>query len=193
MNDSPAPTTQHTTRTNGPDAGPNAGAAVALESPPPPTVWPCVNYRDARAAIRYVVDVLGFVEVAVYTDDADDSVVVHSELRWPEGGGVMIGTAARAESDARRALSTRCGGRTFDAVERSGEDARGRRLAATARTREQVGVIDAPGIEGRAQRDGDVLLPHHLGEGRGSIFPVQGHAPRVPARADTRAGRAGRG
>ena len=70
-----------------------------LTSPPPPTVWPCVNYRDARAAIRYVVDVLGFVEVGVHTDPDDDSVVVHSELRWPEGGGVMIGSAGRADSE----------------------------------------------------------------------------------------------
>ena len=87
MNDSSAPTTQTTTQAPGPGA--------ALESPPPPTVWPCVNYRDARAAIRYAVDVLGFVEVAVHADDEDDSIVLHSELRWPEGGGVMIGTADR--------------------------------------------------------------------------------------------------
>ncbi|MDQ2677493.1 MAG: glyoxalase [Actinomycetota bacterium] len=58
-----------------------------------------MNYRDARAAIRYAVDVLGFVEAAVYADDADDSVVVHSELRWPEGGGIMIGSAGRADSE----------------------------------------------------------------------------------------------
>ena len=70
-----------------------------LESPPPPMVWPCVNYRDARAGIRFLVDVLGFVEVAVYADDADDSIVVHAELRWPEGGGVMLGTADRADSE----------------------------------------------------------------------------------------------
>ena len=71
----------------------------ALPSPPAPTVWACVNYRDALAGIRYAVDVLGFVETAVHTADDDPSVVVHAELRWPEGGGVMIGTAGRPDSE----------------------------------------------------------------------------------------------
>ncbi|AQA23804.1 hypothetical protein BTZ20_5572 [Rhodococcus sp. MTM3W5.2] len=30
-----------------------------------------------------------------------------------------------------------------------------------------------------------MLLPHHLGEGCRSIFPVEGHAERVPAKGDT--------
>ena len=97
MNDSPTTTAPSpTAQTTAPSP---TGPAAALESPPPPTVWPCVNYRDARAAIRYVVDVLGFVEVAVHADDADDSIVVHAELRWPEGGGVMIGTADRPDNE----------------------------------------------------------------------------------------------
>ncbi|CAN5434220.1 VOC family protein [soil metagenome] len=74
-------------------------AAHALTSPPPPTVWPCLNYADAHAAIRFAVDVLGFVETAAYTDDASPDVIVHAELRWPEGGGVMLGTANRADSE----------------------------------------------------------------------------------------------
>lgn len=65
---------------------------------PPKNVWPTLNYRDARAAIRQLVDVLGFVERAVYADDQDDSIVHHAELRWPEGGGVMLGTADRPDS-----------------------------------------------------------------------------------------------
>ena len=74
-------------------AGRDAGA------PPPRTVWPCLNYVDARAAIRFLVDVLGFEERAAYADESDESVVVHAELRWPEGGGVMLGTAGRADSE----------------------------------------------------------------------------------------------
>jgi uncharacterized glyoxalase superfamily protein PhnB len=57
-------------------------------------IWPCFAYADARAAIRFLVDVLGFTEVAVY---GDGDVVEHAELRWPEGGGVMLGSA-RADS-----------------------------------------------------------------------------------------------
>ncbi|MBO0685584.1 MAG: VOC family protein [Candidatus Dormibacteraeota bacterium] len=61
------------------------------------TVWPSLHYRDARAAIRFLVDAFGFEEVASYAG-ADESVVVHAELRWPEGGGVMLGSA-REDSD----------------------------------------------------------------------------------------------
>lgn len=66
---------------------------------PAPTVWPCLNYADAHAAIAFAVDVLGFEQRAAYTDDTDDSVIVHAELRWPEGGGVMLGTAQRPDSE----------------------------------------------------------------------------------------------
>ncbi|MBO0687714.1 MAG: glyoxalase, partial [Candidatus Dormibacteraeota bacterium] len=55
------------------------------------TVWPSLRYRDARAAIRFLVDAFGFEEVASYAG-SDESVVVHAELRWPEGGGVMLGS-----------------------------------------------------------------------------------------------------
>nr|WP_176458788.1 VOC family protein [Rhodococcus sp. 15-649-1-2] len=61
------------------------------------TVWPCFRYRDARAAITFLVDVLGFTEAAVY---GDGDVVEHAELRWPEGGGVMLGSASRAVPQA---------------------------------------------------------------------------------------------
>ena len=60
------------------------------------TVWPTLTYRDARAAIRFLVDALGFEEVVSYPG-ADESTVSHAELRWPAGGGVMLGTA-RADS-----------------------------------------------------------------------------------------------
>ena len=54
-------------------------------------VWPTLRYRDAPAAIRFLVDTFGFEEVAVYSSD-DGSVVEHAELRWPRGGGVMLGS-----------------------------------------------------------------------------------------------------
>jgi uncharacterized glyoxalase superfamily protein PhnB len=75
----------------GPDRGPDGR--------PNPAIWPALNYRDAGAAIRFLVDVLGLVEVAVHRDPEDAAVVVHAELRWPEGGGVMLGSAGRADSE----------------------------------------------------------------------------------------------
>jgi uncharacterized glyoxalase superfamily protein PhnB len=58
-------------------------------------VWPGLRYSDAHAAIRFLVDAFGFEEVAVY---ASGDVVDHAELRWPGGGGVMLGSAQRTES-----------------------------------------------------------------------------------------------
>lgn len=57
------------------------------------TIWPCLNYRDARRAIRFLVDALGFREGAVHATGHDGEHVHHAELRWPEGGGVMLGSA----------------------------------------------------------------------------------------------------
>ena len=55
-------------------------------------VWPTLRYRDANAAIAFLVAAFGFEELAVYRSD-DGTVVDHAELRWPEGGGVMLGSA----------------------------------------------------------------------------------------------------
>ena len=55
-------------------------------------VWPNLGYRDAKTAIQFLVDALGFEAVAVYERNAESSVA-HAELRWPGGGGVMIHTA----------------------------------------------------------------------------------------------------
>jgi len=48
--------------------------------------------------MRFLVEVLGFEETALYSGDSED-VVVHAEARWPEGGGVMFGSAEREESE----------------------------------------------------------------------------------------------
>ena len=65
---------------------------------PAPTVWIALRYNDALGAIRFLVDVFGFEERAVYTDENDPTMVAHAELAWPEGGGVMLGSAQRTDS-----------------------------------------------------------------------------------------------
>jgi uncharacterized glyoxalase superfamily protein PhnB len=55
-------------------------------------VWPSLLYRDANAAISFLVNAFGFEEVAVYRSP-DGTIVEHAELRWPGGGGVMLGSA----------------------------------------------------------------------------------------------------
>jgi uncharacterized glyoxalase superfamily protein PhnB len=68
---------------------------------PPPTVWPALRARDARALIRFLVDAFGFEETVVYGDQPDGSgdVVVHAELSWPLGGGVMLGSTRDGADD----------------------------------------------------------------------------------------------
>ncbi len=55
-------------------------------------IWAEASYTDALAGIRLLIDVFGFEEQLVVTDDDDSSVVIHSQIRWPEGGIVQVGT-----------------------------------------------------------------------------------------------------
>lgn len=57
-------------------------------TPPAPTVWHCFRCSDARAVIDWLVEALGFVETVSH---AEDGRIVHAELLWPEGGGIMLG------------------------------------------------------------------------------------------------------
>ena len=60
----------------------------------PSMVWPTLIYNDAPAAIKFLKAV-GFTAAIVVPNDEDASVIEHCQLRWPEGGGVMLGTAGR--------------------------------------------------------------------------------------------------
>jgi uncharacterized glyoxalase superfamily protein PhnB len=64
---------------------------------PAPTVWPSLRYSDAKAAIRFLVDVLGFRERIVV--DGDGGTVRHCQLDWPAGGGVMLGSGGGGDFD----------------------------------------------------------------------------------------------
>ncbi|HKN53687.1 MAG TPA: VOC family protein [Amycolatopsis sp.] len=57
---------------------------------PAPTVWPALRYDNAPAAIRFLVDILGFAETLVVP--GSEGRIAHAELRWPEGGGIMLGS-----------------------------------------------------------------------------------------------------
>ena len=63
-----------------------------------PAVWPTLTYRNARAAIAFLVEAFGFEERAVHASPADADVIEHAELRWPLGGGVMLGTTGKDDS-----------------------------------------------------------------------------------------------
>lgn len=57
-------------------------------------IHPSLGYRDAEAAIRFLVDIFGFEELNRH--DGPDGVIHHAALRWPHGGVIHIHTA---ESD----------------------------------------------------------------------------------------------
>jgi uncharacterized glyoxalase superfamily protein PhnB len=85
------------THTTNPPAGePERGLhSDGRTSRAPVMVWPILSFRNAHAAIAFLRDAFGFEEVATYTRDDDPSVVEHAEMRWPEGGGIMFGTAGK--------------------------------------------------------------------------------------------------
>ena len=59
--------------------------------------WPALSYRDAEAAIGFLVDVVGFTESVVHRG-AGARAVDHAELLWPGGGGIMFGSDAGTEN-----------------------------------------------------------------------------------------------
>lgn len=69
-----------------------------------PSVWPAIAYRDAPAAIRFLVEAFGFVERARY---GSGEVVDHAELAWPNGsGGIMLGSFREDRPFSQSAGST---------------------------------------------------------------------------------------
>jgi uncharacterized glyoxalase superfamily protein PhnB len=73
-------------------------------------VWPTLSYHDAPRAIEFLVQAFGFVESGVYLDDDDPTNVMHAELLWPPGGGIMLGSAPRPDgwTDPQGHASTYC-------------------------------------------------------------------------------------
>lgn len=74
--------------TTTPEADTGAGPVA------PDGIWPILLCDDAPAVLRFAVDVLGFRERLV-VPGADEGVIEHSQLVWPEGGVVSISTAGR--------------------------------------------------------------------------------------------------
>lgn len=68
------------------------------DTTPAPQVWPTLRAHDARALIRFLIDAFGFEETVVH---GEGDRVDHAQLSWPEGGGIMLGSAKPdAEDDA---------------------------------------------------------------------------------------------
>ncbi|MFR9672909.1 VOC family protein [Streptomyces sp. TR06-5] len=76
--------TQHTGTTTG-----TQQPSHTPQETPAPAVWPTLQARDALALIDFLVEKVGFERTAVHTDG---DRVLHAQLDWPEGGGVMLGS-----------------------------------------------------------------------------------------------------
>ena len=83
-----------------------AGSGYSVAAAPQGAVWSALVYRDAQAGIAFLTDVLGFVPDIVVADDADPTVIHHSQLRWPEGGVVQVVTAGHGSPYADRPTGT---------------------------------------------------------------------------------------
>jgi uncharacterized glyoxalase superfamily protein PhnB len=70
--------------------------ASSPASAPAPQVWPTLRAQNAPALIRFLTEAFGFEETVVY---ADGDQVHHAELAWPEGGGIMLGSARPSDGD----------------------------------------------------------------------------------------------
>ena len=72
-----------------------------------PTIYPCLGYRDAKAAIRWLGEAFGFEERMVHP--GEDREVAHAELSL-DGGIIMLGSAsaemAPVDTDALTASGT---------------------------------------------------------------------------------------
>ncbi|WP_433579264.1 VOC family protein [Nocardia brasiliensis] len=62
----------------------------------PSSVWPILHYNDTQAALRFLVDVLGFAEVVAAPDEHGD--IAHAELRWPGGGALVFGSTKHTDT-----------------------------------------------------------------------------------------------
>jgi uncharacterized glyoxalase superfamily protein PhnB len=68
-----------------------------------PTVWPALRCDDAPALIAFLVDAFGFEKTLVVPGEGE-GVVAHAELKWPLGGGVMLGSVREPEDDLHAQL-----------------------------------------------------------------------------------------
>jgi uncharacterized glyoxalase superfamily protein PhnB len=64
-----------------------------------------LSYADAPAAMEFLSKAFGFVEKARYSADDDPSKIVHAQMDWPNGGGLMFGSAG---ADSTLVGTARC-------------------------------------------------------------------------------------
>ena len=62
-----------------------------------PVVWPSIRCGDTRALIDFLVAAFGFEEQFSVPGE-DGKGIIHAQIRWPGGGGVMLGDAGGGDA-----------------------------------------------------------------------------------------------
>ena len=62
-----------------------------------PVVWPTTRCKDTRALIDFLVAAFGFEEQFTVPGEGGKGII-HAQIRWPGGGGVMLGDAERGDA-----------------------------------------------------------------------------------------------
>ena len=60
-------------------------------------VWPTTRSKDTRALIDFLVAAFGFEEQFTVPGEGGKGII-HAQIRWPGGGGVMLGDAERGDA-----------------------------------------------------------------------------------------------
>ena len=63
-----------------------------------PVVWPTTRCKNTRALIDFLVTAFGFKEEFTVPGENGESII-HAQIRWPGGGGVMLGDAELGDTD----------------------------------------------------------------------------------------------
>jgi len=71
---------------------------MAVSEQDTPVVWPSIRCGDTRTLIDFLVAAFGFEEQFTVPGE-DGKGIIHAEIRWPGGGGVMLGDAERGDAD----------------------------------------------------------------------------------------------
>ena len=61
-------------------------------------VWPTTRCKDTRALIDFLVAAFGFEEQFTVPGEGGKGII-HAQIRWPGGGGVMLGDAEGGDAD----------------------------------------------------------------------------------------------
>ena len=63
-----------------------------------PVVWPTTRCKNTRALIDFLVAAFGFEEQFTVPTEGGNGII-HAQVRWPDGGGVMFGDAEVGDAE----------------------------------------------------------------------------------------------